>query len=251
MPGAAGARVERQPAFVLHARPYRESSLLLELLTRDHGRIGAVARSVRGSRKGLGSVLQPFQSLLVSWAGRGELKTLTGAERWHPLPQVMGERLYSALYLNELLLRALAPHDPHPPVYEAYAALLPGLAEAEALEPLLRAFELGLLRELGYGVELRFEADTGELLEPQGSYAFDPASGVLRMPGDAPVEHAYPGWALMAIAEADFGDPRTRSFAKRLLREALAPLVGERPLRSREYFRRPLAPLSWDPDTRR
>ena len=72
-----------------------------------------------------------------------------------------------------------------------------------------------------------------------------------RMPGTEPVEHAYPGWALMAIAEADYGDPRTRAFAKRLLREALAPLVGERPLRSREYFRRPLAPLSWDPDTRR
>lgn len=251
MRGGAGVRIERQPAFVLHARPYRESSLLLELLTRDHGRVGAVARSARASRKGLGSVLQPFQSLLVSWAGRGELKTLTAAERWHPLPPVSGERLFSALYLNELLLRALAPQDPHPPIYEAYAALLPGLADAPEIESLLRGFELGLLRELGYALDLCFEADTGEVLEPQGSYVFDPGSGFLRLRGTDTAEDAYPGWALAAIAGADYGDPRTRALAKRLLREALVPVLGERPLRSREYFRRPRASLSCEPEPRR
>ncbi|MFM7783038.1 MAG: DNA repair protein RecO [Gammaproteobacteria bacterium] len=243
MRGGGGLRIERQPAFVLHSRPYRESSLLLELLTREHGRVAAVARSARASRKGLGSVLQPFQSLLVSWSGRGELKTLTAAERWQPLPPVSGERLFSALYLNELLLRALAPQDPHPPLYDAYALLLPGLAGAPDIEPLLRGFELGLLRELGYALELRFEADTGEVLEPQGSYVFDPSDGFLRLPGAERPERAYPGWALMAIAGADYGDPLTRALAKRLLREALAPVLGERPLRSREYFRRPRAAI--------
>ena len=139
------ARVDRQPAFVLHRRAYREGSLLLDVLTRDFGRIALVARAARASKKGQGSLLQPFQALLVSWSGKGELKTLVSVERSQMLPLVTGERLYSALYLNELLVRSLAPADPHLPVFEAYESLLPGLAEDPDHEPLLRNFELKLL----------------------------------------------------------------------------------------------------------
>ena len=242
MPGAA--RVDRQPAFVLHRRPWRESSLLLDLLTRDHGRVSVIARSARNSRKGLPGALQPFQSLLVSWAGRGDLKTLTGADRAGALPPVAGERLYSALYVNELLVRALAPLDPHPALFEAYAALLPALAAEPDHEPWLRGFELLLLRELGYALDLRFDAGSGEVLEPAAVYAFEPAVGFLPAGPGTPEERLYPGTVLAAIGEGDFAEARTRSLARRLLRDALAPVLGDRPLRSREYFRRPRAPVS-------
>lgn len=245
------ARIERQPAFVLHRRAYRESSLLLDVLTRDHGRIGLVARSARASKKGQGSLLQPFQSLLVSWSGRGDLKTLTAVERAEGLPLIAGERLYSALYINELLVRALAAADAHEPVFEAYAALLPGLAESPDHEPLLREFELRLLRELGYALDLAYEASGGECLEPAAHYAFDPAMGFVPQPVDLDATHAFPGWALLSIGRGDYADVRTRKLAKRLLREALAAAVGDRPLRSREYFRGAPAPVSCEPDPER
>jgi DNA repair protein RecO (recombination protein O) len=238
-----GARIDRQPAFVLHRRAYRESSLLLDLLTRDHGRIGAVARAARGNGRSSAGSLQPFQPLLVSWSGRGELKTLTGVERGGAAAPIAGERLFSALYVNELLVRALAPHDVHATLFDAYACLLPALAVAADAEPLLRAFELGLLRELGYALDFAGDAERGEVLEPAAMYAWEPGLGFLAAPG-APETHAYPGWSLAAIGRGDFSDPQTRRFAKRLLREALAPVTGERPLRSREYFRRSRIPVS-------
>lgn len=245
------ARIERQPAFVLHRRAYRESSLLLDVFTRDFGRIGLVARAARASKKGQGSLLQPFQSLLVSWSGRGDLKTLVGVERAAALPVVAGERLYSALYVNELLVRALAAADAHVPVFEAYAGLLPGLAQAPDHEPLLRDFELLLLRELGYALDLDAEASGGECLEPSASYAFDPATGFVPQPEGLDATHAFPGWALLAIGRRDYDDPRTRRLAKRLLREALSAAIGERPLRSREYFRPAPVPVSCEPDPER
>jgi DNA repair protein RecO (recombination protein O) len=229
-------RIDRQSAWVLHRRPLRETSVLLDLLTREHGRVGVVARAARGSPRGHGVVCQPFQPLVVSWSGRGELKTLTAAERTASVPAMVGERLYSALYVNEMLVRALAPHDAHPVLFDAYGALVRGLPEAE-LEPLLRGFELLLLGELGYAPDFAVDAGSGELMEPQGMYSFAPAAGFLASPG-APESTAYPGWSLEAIGRRDFSDPRTRRFAKRLLREALAPVLGDRPLRSREYFRR-------------
>lgn len=240
---AAGTRTDRQPAYVLHRRPYRESSLLVDLLTRDHGRVGVVARAARGARGGLSGVLQPCQGLLVGWTGRGELKTLVAAERAGPGVPVAGERLYSLLYVNEVLVRALAPLDPHAALFDAYACLLPALAGADDAEPPLRGFELLLLAELGYAFEPGVDAASGELVEPQGRYRFDPSVGLCAAP-DAGPEQAYPGWALQAIARRDFADPDTRRHAKRLMREALAGAVGERPLRARDYFRRRGAKLS-------
>ncbi len=244
-------RVERQPAFVLHRRPWRESSLLLDVLTRDFGRIGLVARSARASKKGQGSLLQPFQSLLVSWSGRGDLKTLTAVERARTMPMVSGERLFSALYVNELLVRSLANADAHPPVFEAYAELLPGIAESPDHEPLLREFELLLLREIGYALDLGFESSGGECLEPAAFYAFDPSTGFVSQPVELDSTHAFPGWSLLAMGQGDYADPRTRRLAKRLLREALAAAIGDRPLRSREYFRPAPAPVSCEPDPER
>jgi len=234
---AAASRVDRQPAFVLHRRAWRETSLLLELLTRDFGRVGVVARGARGGRRGLAASCQPFQPLLASWSGRTDLKTLGAAEAVAPAPAIAGERLYSALYVNELLVRLLPPHDAHSALFDAYAGLLPGLAAAEDLEPLLRRFELLLLRELGYGMEFVHDSATGQVLEPAGHYLFSPDGGFHAAP-EASDPRAYPGWALAQIGREDFSEPRTRLYAKRLMRQALAELLGPRPLHSRGYFRR-------------
>jgi len=228
-------RVDRQPAFVLHRRAYRESSLLLDLLSRDFGRVGVVARGVRGARRGAGAYCQPFQPLVVSWSGRGELKTLTGVDGLGAAPAIAGERLYSALYVNELLVRLLPQHDAHGALFAAYAALLPELVTTPDLEPRLRAFELLLLRELGYGLEFERDSASGEVLEPAGHYAFKPTEGFRAARADDRAR-SYPGWVLAEIGREDFSDPQTRRHAKRLVREALAELLGDRPLRSRAYF---------------
>ncbi len=230
-----GVRIDHQPAFVLHRRAYRESSFLLELLTRDHGRVVAVARGVRSSRRAAVAECQPLQPLLVAWSGRGELKTLASAEIAGSTHAPVGERLYSALYVNELLLRLLPVQDPHPVLFDAYAVLLAQLADDQALEPLLRGFELLLLRELGYGITLDRIADGDQVLEPGVSYRFDPAAG-FRIADPAGGGDAYSGHVLAAIAREDFSDPVTRRQAKQLLRAALAQLLGPRPLSSRRYF---------------
>ena len=229
-------RIERQPAFVLHRRPLRETSLVLDLLTRDHGRIGVVARAARGGTRSLAGACQPVRPLLVAWSGRGELKTLVRAEPGGSFAAIAGERLYSALYVNEMLVRALAAHDAHPVIFDAYARLLPALADDE-VEPRLREFELMLLSELGYALDFGCDAASGAVLEPQAPYAFQPGHGFLQA-AQSVEERTYPGWTLAAIGRGDFSDALTRRYAKRLLREALAPVLGERPLRSREYFRR-------------
>lgn len=228
-------RVERQAAFLLHRRAYRESSFLVELLTRDCGRIAAVARGARGARRAMPGVCQP---LLVGWSGRGELKTLIMAEPVGSLHLPTDERLYGALYVNELLLRLLPVQDPHPVVFDAYAALLERLAQGEVLEPLLRSFELALLRELGYGLVFDRDAGTGQVLEPGGIYRFDPADGFHRVSTHDAGPH-YPGHVLAAMGRGDFSDIVTRRYAKRLLRRALGELLGPRPLRSRNFFAGP------------
>jgi DNA repair protein RecO (recombination protein O) len=232
----ADLRVDRQPAFVLHRRAWRETSLLLELLTRDFGRVGVIARGARGGRRGPGACSQAFQPLLVSWSGRTDLKTLTAAEAVSAAPAIVGERLYTALYVNELLVRLLLQHDAHRAVFDAYAGLLPALATAVDLEPLLRRFELLLLRELGYGMEFVHDSANGQLLEPAGHYLFSPEGGFRAAPAPAD-PRAYPGRVLAEIGRGDFSAPETRRYAKRLMREALAGLLGPKPLHSRGYFR--------------
>lgn len=229
-------RIDRQPAFVLHRRAYRESSLLLDLLTRDFGRVGAVARGARGSGRGQRFCCQPLGALLVSWSGRGELKTLTAVERSGNAAEIGGERLYSALYVNEILVRLLPQHDAHPLLFDAYTRLLAELPGTANLEACLRGFELLLLKELGYGIEFDRDAANGAVLEPSGQYVYVPEQGFSSVAAGA--QHAYPGWVLEAIGRADFSDPLTRRHARQLVREAMALLLGERPLRSREFFLR-------------
>jgi DNA repair protein RecO (recombination protein O) len=163
------------PAFVLHARPYRETSLIVEAFTADHGRVAMVARGAKRARSEMRGLLQAFQPLLLSWYGQAELKTLARAEWRGGMPLPRGSALMCGFYLNELLLKLLAREDPHPRLYAAYEQALAQLAGGAEQATLLRRFELSLLAELGYAPMLVREADTGAPLDPAADYryAFD------------------------------------------------------------------------------
>ena len=233
-------RVEDEVAYVLHRRPYGETSLLVDLFGSGAGRLRLIARGARRGRVG-----QPFTELAVAWSGRGQLKTLTRAEAMPGQPAPLsGRALYLGLYGNELLLRLLPEGNPHPELYVRYRALLAELAAGVTEEPLLRRFELALMAELGYGVCLEQAAD-GEPIRADAGYHFVGNAGLIRASA-LPVGQGEPlrGAHLLAIAADDYHDPAVRRCAKRLLRAALAEHLGPQPLRSRELFRDPGAAWS-------
>lgn len=217
---------EQAAAFVLHSRPYRETSLLVDLFTLEYGRISVVARGARRSGSARRFTLQPFQSLHVSWSGRHELKNLSQAEVPQVMSQPVGKALLCGLYANELLQRLLQPADPHPRLYLYYTYLIRELQQSTDLEGALRTFERQLLESMGYGIAL------GHCL-PGRYYQYDTRQGMIEVMTD---KGSYTGECLLAIAEDHYELAEVRRAAKRLMREALAPLLGVNPLKSRELF---------------
>jgi len=225
-----------EPAYILHHYPYRDSSLLLEVFSRDHGRLGLVARGARSARARWHGQLQGFRPLLLSWSLRGELGTLTGLDSQGGPVALAGRHLLSAYYLNELILRLLARHDPHPGLFAAYEQALRELAGREA--PALRIFEKRLLRELGYGLLLDRTADAGLPVEPAVMYEYHLERGPVRCDNPAAAGLYLRGSSLLSLHEEALADPLTCRDAKRLLRAALSIYLGSRPLKTREVSRR-------------
>src|SRR5262249_39128584 len=191
-------RVALTPGYLLHHRPWRDTSRILEVLTREHGRLTLFARAVRGPHAKLAPLLQPFQALLLSWSGRGEAPQLTGAERAGPGGALPPKCLLGAFYLNELIIRLTTRHDPLPELFDDYHATLERLRAGVGLEPCLRLFEKRLLDELGYGVDLASVADDGEPVRAEGYYRFQPGHGLTAaLPGAA---GALSGGSLLALA---------------------------------------------------
>ncbi|MEZ5570081.1 MAG: DNA repair protein RecO [Halioglobus sp.] len=233
-------RVSLQPAYILHSRPYRDSSLLLEAFTPEHGRISLAARGARRRSRGgsHSALLRPFVPLLLSFSGRGELKSLVATEAAGSAPALLGDRLFSGLYLNELLVRLLHRHDAHPQLFAAYSDALAQLPVAEPMEGVLRRFELSLLTELGYSFDIAVDCRSGDAMQADRWYCYEPGHGLTALPAQAsPAADAYAGADLLAIAAGDLcGSARVA--CKRLLREALAEYLGQAPLRSRDLFQR-------------
>lgn len=231
-------RRDDQDAFVLHAYAYRETSLIVEALTAQHGRIALIARGAKRPRSELRGVLQAFQPLTLSWSGAGEIKTLTRAEWRGGLPLVGGSALLCGFYLNELLLKMLPREDAHPQLFADYRDTLIRLAAGDAQAPVLRQFEVRLLAALGYALPLTHEIDTGRPVNPHARYyyAFDrgPRS-VAAEPGKR-----YPqvrGATLLALAQQDFSAPDAAAEAKRLMREVLDHYLEQRAIFSRRVVR--------------
>ena len=241
---AARAPLERrdaQPAFVLHTYAYRETSLIVEALTADYGRVAMVARGAKRPRSETRGLLQAFQPLMLSWAGAGELKTLLKAEWAGGLPLPRGAALLCGFYLNELLLKLLAREDPHPALFHDYHAALAALCAATTgadQGAVLRRFELRLLAELGYALPLTHDADTGAAIDPEARYHYHfglgpraLAASTMREPGVR-----YPrirGATLLGLAANTMPDAESAAEAKRLMRDVLDHYLEERRIFSR------------------
>jgi len=232
------SRVALQPAYVLHTQPFQNTSLLVDFFTMDYGRVRAVAKGARSAKSKYRSLLQAFQPLLVSLSGRGELKTLTGIESSVAAMQLSGQRLFSGMYINELLARLLMNHVEHKQLYLAYQDSLVALKGSSDLQLLLRQFELCVLSELGYGINLESDCRSHAAIEASGSYRFTPDVGFERLSDEG--EHGsikvYTGAHIVALRDLDLSDEQAAKTAKRLLRTALAAHLGGKPLNSRSLF---------------
>jgi DNA repair protein RecO (recombination protein O) len=233
-------QTEAEPAFILHSRPYRETSLLVDIFSRHYGRFRAVARGSRGTKKGT-KTLTPYTPMLISWTGKTDLKTLGNVEQSGAPLLLTGDALFCGFYLNELLIRLLAENDPHEKLFDIYLSVLTNLMGQEPVEPSLRMFEFSLLEEMGYALVLDTDAETGESIIAEREYWFEPTLG-FTLKQDVSVRSNSPNWfqgnELLAIGAGDYRSRSTAAAAKRLIRLALQPHIGNKPLLSRGLFAR-------------
>jgi DNA repair protein RecO (recombination protein O) len=219
--------------FVLHQRPYRNTSQLLECVTAAHGRVGLIARGSRRAVNGTRALLQPFVPLRLSWLQRGELGRLTHVEAASASFELEAQRLLAGYYGNELLLRLTARGDPNAEVFSCYSRCLAELAAGAHVARTLRIFELQLLQALGYGLELDADAATGEPLRPEIRYSFEIEFGARPSSAMSPDADVYSGSHLISLRDRVLGDEDSLRAAQRLLGRALRVYLGDRPLRSR------------------
>lgn len=231
-------RIDEQRAFVLHLYPYSETSLVVDVFSREHGRLALLARGARRPRSAMRGLLMAFQPLELGWFGTGEFKTLAKAEWIGGMPLLGRRCLLLGYYLNELLVKMLPQEDPHAALFDAYSAALHALALGRADAPELRRFEKTLLKELGYGITLDREAATGDQIVAQAQYAFQVERGPVRKVGadDTANMLVLHGKTLLDMAADDYTDPQTRLESKILMRQLIAHHLGGRPLQSRRVF---------------
>ncbi len=221
--------------YLLHRKPYSNSSLLVECFTREHGRFPAIAKGVRTNRKSWHALLQPFNPLVIKFSGKGEVKTLSGYEQDSGVSTLNGKNMYCGFYLNEILMRILARNDPHPELFCHYEDTLKQLSSSTDVEPTLRRFEVALLNELGYGLLLDAEAETGCQIKPDSFYSFELENGPREI--DSPDKNSVNGSTLYALAGNFPYHERERSQSRTLMRRIMAHYLGDRPIKSRELFR--------------
>lgn len=229
-------RVLSQAAFVLHARPYRETSLILEIFSHEHGRLGAIAKGARNPKSRQRALLLPFTPLLLSWSGKGELALLTGVEAVGPARELSGQNRYAAYYLNELILRLLHRHDAHPELFDCYAATLARLHDDDSIQDGLRIFEKRLLAGIGYAMILDHDTVSGQPLEPERLYQYLPERGPELSTNDRMTGHCLLGRSMLELDRGHFSSARSRHEARRLTRFLIDKQTVERSLRSRQVF---------------
>jgi len=234
---AAGQRAELAPAYVLHHRPWRDTSRMLDVFSSDHGRLVLFARGVRGPKSRLAPLLQPFQPLLMSWIARGDAGQLTWAEPAFDagrdaVPPLPAAALMSGWYLNELILKLTTRLDPQPHLYAHYEHALATMRAGEPVAAALRRFELQLLELLGYGLDTAHEARTGRPIEAGSYYHFHPSLGFVALSSE-PGPDAVAGASVLALAQGGFEEARALDDARRVMRAALDHLLEGRELRTR------------------
>lgn len=233
------SKVDGQPAYVLHSYPFRETSLIVEVFTRDFGRMALLARGARRPRAAIRGLLLGFQPLELGWAGKGEVLTLMKAEWVGGQPLLTGEALFCGYYLNELLMHLLPREDAHETLFARYAEMLQRLAANPAgkvREADLRRFEKALLQELGYGLMLDRDA-AGQPVNGEAFYTYRMEQGPVRLEHDAAAAQVVRGKTLLDLAAEDFSDPRSRAEAKSLMRTLMAYYLAGKELETRKIFK--------------
>lgn len=229
-------RVDLTPVYVLHTRPFRNTSLIVELFSQVYGRISVVAKSARGPKSRYRGQLQLFTPMLASWFGDRELKTLTQIEL-HGMPLQLNQKpLFCGFYFNELLMRLLHKEDPHPKLFDIYQQSLLRLEKNDVIAVVLRIFEKKLLDDLGYGLPLSHEVKTNAAIQPDCFYEFIPQQGFFLTNQSSDDKNIFSGMELKKIAQDNFDLESTQESAKKLMRLAFATLLGVKPLKSRELF---------------
>jgi DNA repair protein RecO (recombination protein O) len=223
--------VRLQPAYILQSTQFRESSLLLDILTEDYGRLAILAKGARKSKNRPAAILQPFTPLQISYTGRSELKVLAHSETLRPYTALQGMAIYCGFYVNELVQRLLYKHDPHPEVFYEYDRCLQALAGGErgCYEGALRCFEINLLRHAGYGLQLDHAYDTGMAVDAAKRYGFQAHYGVYE-----DRDGMFSGKTLIAVHQNNFAEADMREL-KKLMRAAIDSHLSA-PLKSRSFI---------------
>ncbi|MCP5269088.1 MAG: DNA repair protein RecO [Zoogloeaceae bacterium] len=227
-------RVDAQPAWVLHTYPFRETSLIVDVFTRDHGRVALLARGARRPRSALRGLLLAFQPLELGWAGKGEVQTLMKAEWVGGQPLLSGKALFCGYYLNELLINLLPREDAHESLFSAYGETLSRFA-GSVREADLRRFEHALLAELGYGLTLSHDVK-GDPITAEAYYAYQIEHGAVRLNGPGNSALAVRGKTLLDLNQEDYSDPRSLIEAKQLMRALMTHYLGGQTLATRKIF---------------
>ena len=230
-------RWEDEKGFLLHARPYGETSLIVDLYTKFFGRVQCVAKGYRRPKKRAANrLLIPYVEYAFSWSGRSDLKTLTRAEILGSPEFLRKDSLYFGLYVNELIYRLFLEQDSSESFYEYYKEFVNSLFHRPLCEPLLRKFEIVLLSELGYGLVLDSEAESGNQLEPDGSYLYVPQFGLKKVNKKNTTSY-FKGRHVFAIANDDWSNPEVIKAARLILRSAIDFYLDGKPLHSRKLYR--------------
>jgi DNA repair protein RecO (recombination protein O) len=228
------SRQDQQPVFVLHTYPFKETSLVVELFSRDFGRVAAVAKGARRPRSAMRGMLQSFQPLLATWSGKSELRNLHSLEWGEGLLLLDGDALMCGFYLNELLLRLLPREDAHEDLFLYYTQTLRVLSAGADAPSTLRRFELRLLQQLGYALPLTEDAQ-GTAIQPENIYRYIAERGALPQSDDE-IGVQLSGKTLLDMAREDYADPVTQQQSKQLMRTLLAHYLGDKPLYTRQLL---------------
>ena len=232
----ASRRNQNEPAWLLHHRPFRDSSQILDILSRNHGRLAVVAKGSRGAKSKLRGILRPFLPLQLSWIIRSDLGTLTGAEMDGAPISLTGDALLSGYYVNELILKLLHRHDPQPEIFAAYGRTIERLAGSQGVAPYLRQFEIELLRMLGYALNLDHDTETREPLRPRQQYEYRAEQGPVPV-SEREGPMVFTGAELDAIRNQQFTDPAVLKNAGSLLRNVIAYHLDGKELKSRKVLK--------------
>lgn len=233
------SKVDGQPAYVLHSYPFRETSLIVEVFSRDFGRMALLARGARRPRSAIRGLLMAFQPIEIGWAGKGEVLTLMKAEWQGGQPLLSGEALFCGYYLNELLMHLLPREDAHEQLFAHYTKMLTRLAadpSGKVREADLRSFEKALLQELGYGLTLNHDS-AGSPIQPEAFYTYRMEQGPVRLEHEEAAAQIVIGKTLLDLEADDFTEPRSRYESKALMRTLIAYYLAGKELETRKIFK--------------